>query len=237
MPTCAACAGSRVPAPAPPAAPAPRRAAIQRRPPRLPVGRCKPAASLRHAAGFPGLGLLRRLRPIPPPSADTAPWPHAGQHRDGSHVHCRSIDGTGAQLSPCGHVVTLTQPHATHRRQREVLAIDGQVPTKSLGTRAPLRRPTSIGLESGGVLEGVRSLVHFRYAAPSCLPRPSDPMVLARPGVVGAAPALTRSSGLRLPPASPGCCDSPAARSLTPPDPTAPRGARPRAPSSPPRRP
>src|SRR4051812_20784845 len=57
-------------------------------------------------------------------------------------------------------------------------------------------------------------------------------MVLTRPGVVRAAPALARSSRLRLPPASPGCCDSPAARSRTPPDPTAPRGARPRPPSA-----
>jgi hypothetical protein len=48
--------------------------------------------------------------------------------------------------------MALTQPHVMHRRQREVLAVDGQVPTKSLRTRAPLRRPTSIGLESGGVL-------------------------------------------------------------------------------------
>src|SRR4051812_36875461 len=58
-------------------------------------------------------------------------------------------------------------------------------------------------------------------------------MVLARPGVVGAAPALARSSGLGLPPASPDRCDGPAARSLTPPDPTAPRGAPPRPPSAP----
>jgi hypothetical protein len=48
---------------------------IHRRPPRLPVGRCKPAAVLRHATGFPGLGLLRRLRPVPPPPTDTAPRP------------------------------------------------------------------------------------------------------------------------------------------------------------------
>jgi hypothetical protein len=40
-------------------------------------------------------------------------------------------------------------------------------------------------------------------------------MVLARPGVVGAAPVLTRSFRFGPPPASPGCCDSPAARSAT----------------------
>ena len=49
----------------------PRRATIQRRPPRLPDGRRKPAVSLRHAPGFPRLGLLRRLRPRPAARADT----------------------------------------------------------------------------------------------------------------------------------------------------------------------
>src|SRR5512134_3136472 len=50
-----------------------RRAAIQRRPPRLPDGCRKPAASLRHVDGFPALGLLRRLRPAQVPSADDGP--------------------------------------------------------------------------------------------------------------------------------------------------------------------
>src|SRR4051794_12170907 len=51
----------------------PRRDATQRRPPRLPDHRCRSAASLRHAAGFPGLGLLRRLRPTQKPTADSEP--------------------------------------------------------------------------------------------------------------------------------------------------------------------
>jgi hypothetical protein len=33
----------------------------------------EPAGSLRHVAGFPGLGLLRTLRPTPRSSADDAP--------------------------------------------------------------------------------------------------------------------------------------------------------------------
>ena len=56
--------------------PRPRRGAIQRRPPRLPDGCCKSAASLRHVAGFPDLGLLRRLRPTPGPTADSEPARH-----------------------------------------------------------------------------------------------------------------------------------------------------------------
>jgi len=34
---------------------------------------CQPAGSLRHVTGFPGLGLLRTLRPIPASSADSGP--------------------------------------------------------------------------------------------------------------------------------------------------------------------
>src|SRR3954468_3230510 len=152
MPTCAACAGSRVPARWPPAATL------------RTTRRCSPAASSPSRRA-----LQARCRPLPcgrlsrPRTTTTAPprpvaisghcaLAPAARQRDGSHVHCRSVNGTGARLSPCGPVVTLTQPHATHRRRHEVLTIDGQVPTKSLRTRAPHRRPTSIGLESGGVL-------------------------------------------------------------------------------------
>ncbi len=164
MPTCATCAGSRVPARSPP--PATARTAR----------RCSPTAS-----SLASRALQARCRPSPcgrlsrPRTTTTAP-PHPaalsghralaprGRPRDGSHVHCRTVDGTGARLSPCGQVVTLTQPHATHRRQRGVLAADGQALTKSLRTRAPLRRPTSIGLESGGVL---REFDHrFTHVAP-----------------------------------------------------------------------
>jgi hypothetical protein len=53
-----------------------------------------PAAALRHVAGFPDLGLLRRLRPIPTRSVDGGPSPVIrtggavrGESRDGSRVH------------------------------------------------------------------------------------------------------------------------------------------------------
>ena len=61
-------------------------------------------------------------------------------------------------------------------------------------------------------------MVHLRgfvarsctYTFPSRLPDPDRLAVPTRPDVVGAAPALPRASEVRLPPASPGCCDSPA---------------------------
>src|SRR3954453_23912114 len=79
----------------------PRRDAIQRRPPRLPDHRCRSAASLRHAAGFPGLGLLRRLRPTPRPTADSEPCPHhaGGPRMVPTFIADRST-GTAPSFSP-----------------------------------------------------------------------------------------------------------------------------------------
>src|SRR3954470_2002850 len=87
----------------------PRRDATQRRPPRLPDHRCRSAASLRHAAGFPGIGLMRRRRPTqsPQPTA-SLPTPR-GRPQDGSHVHRRPIDGDGAQLFPCSLAMSTPQ--------------------------------------------------------------------------------------------------------------------------------
>src|SRR5664280_3498808 len=65
--------------------------------------------------GFPVLGLLRTLRPIPRPSADSG----RARHRtgcaveraisDGSHVHRVLLDGVGAQLFPCNLVTSTPQ--------------------------------------------------------------------------------------------------------------------------------
>ena len=56
-----------------------------------------------------GLRLLRRLRPIQDRSADGGPSPtlhsghgRTGEDRDGSRVHCDSLDEGGAKLCPCG---------------------------------------------------------------------------------------------------------------------------------------
>ncbi len=73
---------------------------IHRRPPGIAASfHCELAAALRHVIGFPDLGLLRRLRPTPRRSTDDAPIPTrpgwmrgSGSDRDGSHVHCYSLD-------------------------------------------------------------------------------------------------------------------------------------------------
>ena len=41
-----------------------------------------------------------------------------GQNRDGSHVHCDSLDEEGAQLYPCG-IATTTPQHFTVASQAD----------------------------------------------------------------------------------------------------------------------
>ena len=63
-------------------------------------------AALPHVTGFPGLGVLRRLRPTHTLRQATHLSPRSGERNaDGSHVHCCSVDGRGIRLYPCGIVV------------------------------------------------------------------------------------------------------------------------------------
>jgi hypothetical protein len=99
-------------------------------------------------------------------------------------------------------------------------------PGKFRATHAPPCRPRSTGLEPAASLEGVRSLVHFRFAAPSRLPHPRSPVVPARHGVVRAAsrppPQLRDQAALSFHQAAAAA----QRRGLAPrSNPTAPRGA------------
>ena len=63
------------------------------------------AVPLRHVAGFPGLGLLRELRPTwmrPVGHGLVLRLSTRGPHLRGSHVHQAPFDGGGVQLHPCG---------------------------------------------------------------------------------------------------------------------------------------
>jgi hypothetical protein len=76
-------------------------------------------------------------------------------------------------------------------------------------------RPRSARFESARRL---RSFTRWflSYTFSSCLPGPPRLAVPGRPVVVRTAPALTGGSRIRLSSASPGCCDSPAARAFHP---------------------
>ena len=161
MPTCAACAGSRVPWPAPLLAP--DRALVftgdllafqtGAASPLLPFAMC-PAlpGSDYYESSAPDLRHRRTLRLACAPRGASATLA-------GSHVHCRSLDGIDAQLFPCGPVATLTRArvalpgHMTMPRRT--------APPVTAGSRHRLTQPVSIGFEPGSTLKGVLALVHF----------------------------------------------------------------------------
>src|SRR5450755_2488579 len=98
----------------------------------------------------------------------------ARRHRAGSHVHYRSLGGVGAQLFPCGLVVTITRPLAT-RPPNDATKPSSRAgfPAIPPGSRAPLARPISIGFEPGASLEGVQSLVHSHHTLSALLAAPA----------------------------------------------------------------
>src|SRR5436309_10394443 len=55
------------------------------------------------------------------------------------------------------------------------------------------------------------------YSSPSRSPDPGHLAVLTRPGFVRAAPALPRTTWVRLPSAPPSCCDKTGGEGLSPP--------------------
>jgi hypothetical protein len=86
-------------------------------------------------------------------------------------------------------------------------------PPAPVGGRALQARPTSARFGAGRQLTG-RQHWFLAYTCSSCLPDPGRLAVPTRPVVVGAAPTLPGASRVRLPPASPACCDKPAVESL-----------------------
>jgi hypothetical protein len=172
--------------------------------------------------GFPRLGVLRRLRPAPDRSAVGAPSPAhpqdaggQGKIRNGSRVHCGSLNGGGARLCPCGIAASTPQPfpaaslaaHAHHH---------GSSPPSHRTTGARRFQPRSTRFELAPDQGGVTRRF-LAYSSPSRLPDPDHLAVLTHPGVVRAAPTLPGTTRLRLPPAPPSCCDRNSGEGLSPP--------------------
>jgi hypothetical protein len=118
----------------------------------------------------------------------------ARRHRVGSHVHCCSVGGGGAQLFPCGPVVN----HAATRHEPRPVGYHDQhgigSPCKDRASRAP-HGPAHIHRFSGWVssLEGVRPLVHSCCTYPPRLPGPRDPMFPHVPSLSGLLPPDPRA--------------------------------------------
>jgi hypothetical protein len=132
-------------------------------------------------AGFPLLGVLRRLRPAPDRSAVGAPSPNhppdaggQGKIQTGSRVHCGSLNGGGARLCPCGIAASTPQPflaaslaaRADHR---------GSSPPQPTGTGARRFQPKSARFRAGAASRGCHTPVpHVLLSVPLAGPKPSD---------------------------------------------------------------
>ena len=161
------------------------------------------AAALRHVTGSPGLGLLRRLRPVPTRSVDGGPSPtgHAGMRdrsgksRDGSRVHCDSLDEGGARLCPCG-LATATPQHFTVASDRTTHGSVRSSPTppaqigRHSGAGARRSRPTSARFGAGSVLRD--------FVTP--VPRVLLSVTLAGPAPSGSASTPRRCQDCSRPP-------------------------------------
>ena len=169
---------------------------------------CGFAALLRHVVGFPDLGLLRGLRPIPGSSVDDGPARHHPHWAAG-----RAIPRWFPR-SPCtgrrGRCpALLRQPRHTYAAGlRCGLPTDIRNRLRSRpptgGGRALLTGPHPPGWSRRADYGALPTGSNFVYTFPSRLPDPDRLAVPTRPGVVGAAPTLTCVPRLGLPPASNG---------------------------------
>jgi hypothetical protein len=86
--------------------------------------------------------------------------------------------------------------------------------TRAAGTRRIQPRSTRFELAPH---QGDVTRRFLTYSSPSRLPDPDHLAVLARPGFVRAAPTLPDTTRVRLPSASPPCCDRISGEGLSPP--------------------
>jgi len=207
------------------------------------VRRCSPATSCPHAPVLrdrcPPSPCGRLSRPPTTPRTPSHPeaidrrraCPRAPNDvaREGSlwmvpTFTSRPIDGGGAQLFPL-------QPWPRIRRRLSPWLRPERLDIRPGDDRRLSRRlidccPAQIHQVRAGIsLEGVPPLVQIALHRSVCLPDPGRLAVPTRPVVVGAALTHACVSRLRLPPASPDCCDSPAVDPSSPLGHVAPRGA------------
>jgi len=182
-----------------------------------PHARCEPAGPLRHVAGFPGLRLLRVLRPIPAASAGDGPSRRsAGSRpvRGPSGWFPRSLSNrlTGEVPSYAPAASPRVRRRPSPWPPRPATLTDRGVPrTPSACGCALLPSPDPPGFELVGLLERRSAAGSCSYTVPSRLPDPDHLAVLARFGVVGAACHPHPHPRDRAAPASPTRCDGPAA--------------------------
>jgi hypothetical protein len=179
------------------------------------------AAALPHARGLSPARSTTAAPPRPRPIDGRCTQPHpragragSGQTRDGSRVHYDSFVEVGARLCPCGIAASTPQSFLAASLAARTHRLGSSPPTHSTG--AHRSRPRSTRFEpvpnQGGVTRRF-----LAYSSPSRLPDPHHLAVLARPGVVRAAPTLPGTTRIRLPSAPPSRCDGISGEGLSPP--------------------
>ena len=201
-----------------------RRAGVHRRPP--PIQPCRVLTGpLRHVAGFPDLGLIRVLRHAPAATADGAPAPHPPRRvrraPPGRFPRSPQTARQGRRSAvPRGHRRALPQ-HGTRPRPPEQKPVGRDDPKRQPGSSAP----TAHSRQFRGCcpVSGLQALIRLLRLS-ALLPHPARwRRTVARSS--GAAPALRRTYGIRLPLSFTRPLRRPGARSPTPPGHMAPRGA------------
>src|SRR5712691_9987831 len=204
-------AWSASPVPAPPPLPA---TATARRYSPAASWPCSTSAanSLRHADGFPVLGLLRRLRPARRQQQTTRlPTRNHREEGDAGRFPRSPSDRSTEEAPSYTPAASPRLPRSTSawppcRRHRTGPEVARRHTAGVHRGPAPIRQ-----VRAGGQLEGRydagSSRTPFRLACRTRAVWQSRPV----PSLAGLLPTLTGASRIRLPPASPGCCDSPAA--------------------------
>jgi hypothetical protein len=180
------------------------------------------AAALPHVRGLSPARSITAAPPHPGPIGGRCAQPHhpaghgqQGKTRDGSHVHCGSLDEGGARLCPCGLATSTPQSFLVASLAAHAYRLGSSPPTHHRQVRAaPGPDPPDFEPVPH---KGTVTRRFLAYSSPSRSPDPHHLAVLTRPGFVRAAPTLPGTTRIRLPPAPPSCYDRISGEGLSPP--------------------
>ena len=152
---------------------------------------CEHTGPLRHVTGFPGLGLLRVLRPIPPASASNGPSPRPAQCRPVREPvgwFPRSVSNRSTGSAPNYAPATsprLRRRHSPWPPDRRHQPTEESPHTTIAVSVCAATRPQSARFEPLGLLRSFRTLVpHVRLS-----------VLLAGPGPSGSTDPSRRCQG------------------------------------------
>ncbi len=173
---------------------------------------CYHAVALPHAAGFPDLEVLRRLRHDPAPSVSVAPAHRPAGCRTGRATpdrFPRSLRISTTASAPSS--TPAASPRTAHRSLgpglRPLRSAVGEERPSDRALSSTAKRPIHQIRQAADDSRGFNHWFCFLTPIPSSLAGTDRLVVSVRPYVVEAASGLTPDLGISLPPASTGHCD------------------------------